>query len=180
METKTCNKCNITKPLDEFYWKNKSRGYRDSRCKKCRYEIQKERYNEPEMSGERVCVWCNISQPIENFTPSKRNTGGRERACKNCRWIKRDKEAHKTSGRRHTLMRNYGITLEDYRTLEIQQDYKCALCNKTPKQKLAVDHCHETGRIRGLLCHSCNTSLGKLGDSVESIERVLRYLKGTT
>ena len=53
----------------------------------------------------------------------------------------------------------------------------CHLCNND-KLPLRVDHCHETGRVRGFICTPCNTGLGKLGDNIEGLERALGYLRG--
>lgn len=74
------------------------------------------------------------------------------------------------------------FTVVDYdRTYQIQQG-RCAICNKHQAEldtRLASDHNHQTLKFRGLLCFNCNTSLGKLGDTEESILRVLAYLRGT-
>lgn len=71
----------------------------------------------------------------------------------------------------------YGLTLKNYNDLVKKQENKCKLCLKlTPK--LHIDHCHNTNKIRGLLCSSCNTSLGKLGDTVEKLQKAVDYLKG--
>jgi len=53
----------------------------------------------------------------------------------------------------------------------------CECCGKTNRRALALDHCHATGEFRGWLCDSCNMGLGKLGDTVEALERALAYLK---
>ena len=59
-----------------------------------------------------------------------------------------------------------------------KQNHVCAICgNKDNNKKLAVDHCHTTGVIRGLLCSACNTSLGKFKDSVELLQNAIQYLK---
>ena len=76
-----------------------------------------------------------------------------------------------------TRLKKFDLSIEEYNTLIVKQNNRCKLCGKPPKNRaLAIDHCHITGRIRGLLCVSCNTSLGQLGDSVEAIEKVLVYL----
>lgn len=72
------------------------------------------------------------------------------------------------------LMFKFGIDLAEYRKIEEMQQYRCGICRKPGE--LHVDHCHESGRVRGLLCMSCNTALGKLGDTPDSIRRVLSYL----
>lgn len=85
------------------------------------------------------------------------------------------------------LLRNYGITLDDYERMLEEQQGKCRIClgegfvmASHHKMKLVVDHCHATGVVRGLLCHNCNRALGLLQDSTESLERALDYLKGVT
>lgn len=70
----------------------------------------------------------------------------------------------------------YLLTKEQRAALEEQQGGRCAICGRQAR-KLVVDHDHETGVVRGLLCHGCNTSMGVLGDSVEGLERAIAYLK---
>lgn len=82
------------------------------------------------------------------------------------------------------LMRNYGIKLSDYKRMLEEQDNKCAICKgpgfligtNNHKVLLVVDHCHTTGRVRGLLCHNCNRALGLLQDKQENVQRALDYL----
>ena len=73
------------------------------------------------------------------------------------------------------------FTLVDYdRAYQIQSGL-CKLCGKHNSilaSPLQPDHCHIDGHFRGLLCNECNTSIGKLGDTIESVEKVLNYLKG--
>lgn len=77
------------------------------------------------------------------------------------------------------LRRKFGISAVDYDAMLLAQGGTCALCRKPPgpRRKLAVDHDHDTGRIRGLLCAHCNTSLGALGDTPAAIEKVLAYVR---
>jgi hypothetical protein len=80
----------------------------------------------------------------------------------------------------------FGITLEEYDIICQKQNYSCAVCLKTetaidPRTKkprrLAVDHCHTTNKIRGLLCHKCNRAIGMFKDDYSSIERAALYIK---
>lgn len=83
--------------------------------------------------------------------------------------------------RRKNLKTRYNMSLDDYDSLLKAQDYRCKLCNKehmTNNKRLYVDHCHRTGKVRGLLCSNCNLSLGQIGDTIESVEKILKYLKG--
>lgn len=79
------------------------------------------------------------------------------------------------------LRRAYGITVEYYRDLERRQEGKCAICGSEPtdenRKKLQVDHDHETGKVRGLLCRPCNTALGLLQDNAALVERARCYLE---
>lgn len=73
----------------------------------------------------------------------------------------------------------FGITLEDYNAMSEAQGHTCAICAQpetTTGRSLAVDHCHTTGRIRGLLCTACNVALGKLNDSIERLQSAQAYL----
>ena len=76
--------------------------------------------------------------------------------------------------------RNYGITFLDYKNKEDFQNNLCAICNKPePKQnvRLSIDHNHETGEVRDLLCSYCNTSLGMLRENISIMENMIKYIK---
>lgn len=77
------------------------------------------------------------------------------------------------------LWTNYGITLEDYNFLLEKQNEKCKICNnECPTGKsLAVDHNHETRKVRGLLCKNCNIGLGMFFDNIDFLESAVVYLK---
>lgn len=78
------------------------------------------------------------------------------------------------------LKRTYNLSLEDYEKMLILQKDCCAICNKNKsefKKGLGVDHCHTTGKIRGLLCSKCNTSIGGFDDDVERLQAAINYLK---
>ena len=87
---------------------------------------------------------------------------------------------HKEKKRHRALFRKYGITPERYFALEAAQNYTCALCARTADQErfgfLNVDHCHETGAVRGLLCTPCNHAIGILGDNAEGLRKALNYI----
>jgi hypothetical protein len=85
------------------------------------------------------------------------------------------------------LTRCYGIDYDTYLAMHNRQNGLCALCcgegfcmAEHHKLKLVVDHCHETGRIRGLLCHNCNRALGLLHDDPRVIRKAIGYLEGIT
>jgi hypothetical protein len=77
------------------------------------------------------------------------------------------------------IRRNYGITLAEYECLLKSQDGGCAICGKTPKdegRRLAIDHCHRTGNVRGILCANCNQAIGLFNDSVTRIINASEYV----
>jgi hypothetical protein len=76
------------------------------------------------------------------------------------------------------LRRKYGIGCDEFDLLSAAQKHVCAICGRPdPLGCLSVDHDHETGQIRGLLCRGCNVSLGRFDDSLELLERAIEYLK---
>ncbi len=81
--------------------------------------------------------------------------------------------------RKRDLLRRYGVTPEHYNQMFVDQDGRCAICQRhqgeLPKA-LFVDHCHSTGTVRGLLCMRCNTALGMLEDNEDSILNMLEYI----
>jgi hypothetical protein len=78
--------------------------------------------------------------------------------------------------REENLRFRYGIGVEDYEEMYKNQKGKCAICRKK-KKKLDVDHCHRTGKIRGLLCNSCNQGLGLFKDDEKIMKQAANYLK---
>ena len=76
------------------------------------------------------------------------------------------------------LKRDYGLTYDQYLCMLKSQGGVCAICGKAEeKRRLAVDHCHNTGVIRGLLCGMCNTAIGKLNDDVNLLKKAIEYLE---
>jgi len=73
----------------------------------------------------------------------------------------------------------YGLTLAEYRALQVRQGNVCAICRK-PVRVLCIDHCHITGRVRGLLCPKCNSALGFCNDDPRLLRAALAYLLATT
>lgn len=83
---------------------------------------------------------------------------------------------HKAKIRNATLKNKYGITDKIYEQVFEMQNNKCALCFSSPgKFKFHVDHNHETGQVRGILCHQCNWYLGKIDKDVDLINRIITY-----
>ena len=109
-------------------------------------------------------------------TPMPRRANGRRPRCPRC-------------SKNIALQRKYGITIEDYERMLQEQKGVCKLCLKPEKRELkgfmegvpplSVDHCHETGIVRGLLCYDCNHMLGLAHDDPEVLARAIEYLTST-
>lgn len=123
-------------------------------------------YHASPVRAKSVCRICGGVVPNCN-NPRFDNLG----LCRLCRIAEQRVQSYK---------RNYGITIHDYGAMFQQQGGCCAICGKHASlYQLHVDHDHATGKVRGLLCVGCNTGLGALGDTAESLARALTYLQRT-
>ena len=96
------------------------------------------------------------------------------------RKIQLQKESKKDYNHNKHLKATYGITRVEYLKLFNDQDGKCQICGKHQLEfvkRLAVDHCHQTGKIRGLLCNNCNNILGYAKDNIDNLKNAIIYLE---
>ena len=129
------------------------------------------------------CKVCGESKSLSLFPRDKRMKGGRRNQCKTC-WEQQKLKYEvnrKRSSRERQLMMAYGITLADYDRMFQEQHGRCAICGsedpgKHKSEHLCVDHDHETGKVRGLLCHPCNRGLGLFKDNTNSLAAAIQYL----
>lgn len=120
-----------------------------------------------------------VKQPSE-FRPHKQTRDRLQPSCRVC--DNRRSNAYNKAHRHQTinahLRRTFGISLEDYNTILERQHGCCAICHRPPtKTRLAVDHCHVTNKVRGLLCFTCNVALGKFQDSPDRLRAAALYLE---
>ena len=131
------------------------------------------------MTYLRKCRDCGVEaateDALDSFVVCCDSLYGRKLQCKACK-VKHSKPRDKEKLRGYKLKYRYGITLEDYANMEEAQDFSCAICNDDIS-KLFVDHCHNTGRVRGLLCQTCNTGIGMLKDNASMCLKAYEYLK---
>lgn len=134
----------------------------------------------------KFCPKCNTEKSITEFGKDKRTSDGYYGLCFSCKrdCMKSYMNSHKgkSTFRKNHLRRTYGLTSEQYDTLLSNQNGKCAICkiDTNPARGTSVftvDHCHNTGTIRGLLCTPCNALLGLAKDSIEILESASQYLK---
>lgn len=134
---------------------------------------------------KKLCKKCNIEKDIKDFGKRKHTGDGLETSCRRCyqkrtdEWKAANPEKRYKSTFKSALKRKFSLTLEQYQEMLDKQLCSCALCFKIKKKEdkaLAVDHCHDTGKIRGLLCSECNLMLGLAKDNKETLKRALEYL----
>lgn len=138
--------------------------------------------------SELKCSCCKQILAVEFFPKATNKTRGYAWECKECKKKRKlekqasmSKEEWYLQNRKYYLKSAYGISLEDYNKLLKQHEHKCAICGCDEVDSvhgvLHVDHCHITGKLRGLLCQQCNTALGKFKDSEEILEKAKEYLR---
>lgn len=161
---KRCRKCGIEKPHSEFY---RAQGMRDglrSECKSCNLAQQHERYlANPALAKARVKQWQQENADRLNAYRRRRR---QDPSVKEREWVT-------------YLRRKYGMSVAEYSELLRGQSGLCAICESPPAEgrRLHVDHDHETGRVRGLLCFTCNNALGDFEDDPVRLRGAARYLE---
>ena len=137
--------------------------------------------------GIKTCKTCGEDKPIEKFKKDKSYSGGYRPHCIPCcnaydlesyHQHKHKKEYSYGNNKDKHLKRLYGISYKEYQVMLEAQGGRCAICatDKPGKRAFAVDHCHDTGNVRGLLCTNCNTGIGNLQDNIGLLERAIEYL----
>jgi uncharacterized CHY-type Zn-finger protein len=140
----------------------------------------------------KICGTCKRELPLTEFYKDCGKKDGLRTYCKPCEnarvaaWQRKNPEkvkqawaaweARNPGQNRRDVLKKYGLTLKQYEQQLADQGGKCAICREE-YDVLCVDHDHETGVNRGLLCRNCNSGIGKLRDSVEMLHRSIAYLE---
>lgn len=133
------------------------------------------------------CTLCGTHKPRSDFYPHAVAKNGVSAWCKDCtiksssEQQKRDKPGVSLRNRRAKLKKAFGMTIEQYDAILASQGFRCALCESDfpgGRGRFVVDHCHESGLVRGLLCNLCNVGLGALRDSPKLMAKAIKYLGG--
>lgn len=141
----------------------------------------------------KTCSRCKIEKPIDKFVQTRRRSGSMRPSswCKQCRAEDKKQRSLTPEGKRRlkdeALRRFFGINVQDFEIMHTKQNGLCAICRKPqpPRNRhgrileitLAVDHCHATGRIRGLLCDKCNFGIAHFQEDVEILKNAIAYLE---
>ena len=140
---------------------------------------------------EKECCVCNTRKPFSEFFNFKNKSDGKSYRCKSCddkarkKWARNNPEKAHLSSRERNLKHKYGVDLEWYEKQFKKQKYSCAICeskvNKTTGNRefwnFSVDHCHDSGKVRGLLCNNCNRALGLFQDNPKLIRKAADYVE---
>ena len=163
---KICNDCHKTKKLTEFTPRKERVGQYTPSCKDCRRK-KANKYRRENHNNVRA-----IEKKYRAKHKIKINHANKLR-------LRNKRKNDPNFDRAYKLKYTYGITLEDFNEMLKKQKGKCAICGtKEPRGRgFCVDHCHNTGKIRGILCHGCNTGIGSLRDSTELLRKAINYLK---
>lgn len=150
--TKECRRCHVVKPLPDFYAHRTTMDGRANYCKECAKALSAEqrKRQDPDRRRAAARAW---------------HEGNRDRARELARGWK---------------LGLYGLTVDDYMALHDRQGGRCLICGSDGEdtaRPLAVDHCHETNQVRGLLCNKCNSMLGFACDDPERLIAGAEYLR---
>lgn len=160
---KTCKQVN-PQPLSCFSKNSARPDGLQYYCKTCSKEkIKTDQKNNPDK-------WAGYARKyrVNNYDKHRENA-------------KKYKSLHPERVKNTVLKRNFGITIDQFNKMFSAQGGCCLICGRHAsefKKSLAVDHCHKTGKIRGLLCHHCNTAIGLLQDEPVLAVKLAEYLKG--
>ena len=164
-ETKTCTKCEVEKEISEYYYRADKNSY-ISRCKKCTLEDAKEKY-------AKDATPLSEDELARSHAYHAANKDARNARARGVRAANPDRQ------RNRKLIQRFGITLDEYNKMHDAQAGLCKICGNPEEldRRLAVDHNHETGKVRGLLCFKCNVILGHIeATGIAMIAKVLDYL----
>lgn len=159
---KTCTLCNVTKPLSDFYKRDGDKFV--ARCKRCCYVASEAaRKKNPDAGAARRAEWRRRNKEKVRSYARKYSANNKRQSAERSRY------------------RNTGFTPEEFASVFDKQKGRCAICfadiSSSPESRMAADHCHATGRPRGILCPQCNSGLGFFKDSQDRLRNAIAYLK---
>lgn len=125
----------------------------------------------------KLCTTCKQTKPLAQFSKKKGTKDGLQYVCKEC--SKKHTKKWMAENPSFFLLRSYGITIEEKQEMMAKQNNSCAICKEpfVSTKHTHVDHCHNSTKIRGILCNRCNTALGSFKDSPKLLQRAIYYLE---
>lgn len=164
LEFKDCGWCGITKPLDDFYRMATGKQGVRPECKACTREYRRNWYRRNrEREIARVHAWQQANADRVNARSAEyRKKPGRARAMRDLYY-----------------RRTFGLSADDVDDLIARQQDRCAICGRRPQRlaSLHLDHDHTNGKIRGVLCSTCNQGLGQFKEDPALLDAAAAYLR---
>ena len=185
IQTKTCSRCHATKPLDNFATDARYSQGVVGWCKPCKAQNGRE-YGERQLRSTKpvipfkTCTACKERKEADAFAlcPSKKH--GLSARCKACRRILEAHPYKNGRARASYLKRTFGLTEETVNQMREAQGNRCALCSVSLEGgKSEIDHCHASGKVRGLVCARCNRWMAAV-DHPGWLEKALAYKARTS
>lgn len=182
MQLNTATHCHLHGDLNEINaYACKENGRIRYRCKVCCNERRIKQYaDNRDQAISDAAKWKRENRERVNKIEKEDREKYPEKYKK---WQKDFRDKHRERLQKQAVCRNVGLAVIDYEKMLIAQDNKCAICRceetrvlREKVMRLCIDHDHKTGRIRGLLCHNCNSGLGKFGDSPDLLTLAAIYL----
>ena len=147
--------------------------------------------NDTQNNTQWLCK-CDCGNEYVTRGAALRNGDTKSCGCMTAEWIRQSRTKHGMTDPRHPkhkwyirtrpFLRKYGITPEQYEVMLKEQKDKCKICERMFDEETTVphvDHCHSTGKVRGLVCRSCNTGLGFFEDNTEWLKKAITYLEAS-
>lgn len=177
---KKCTKCGVEKDLSLFYRDKKSPDGKTIWCSDC-MKIQSRAYaaSHREEHREKAKRWAKGNPERRKENRRRYYAEHKEKeAAQMSSWYQKNKAKKYAYDKKRFLKLYFNLSVEDYESMYKAQNGVCAICSDicTSGRRLAVDHCHKTGVIRGLLCGRCNTGLGWFKDRKDLLEKAIEYL----
>ncbi|MFC9929387.1 endonuclease VII domain-containing protein [Streptomyces sp. NPDC127190] len=174
--SRRCSRCKQQLPRSAFASNRSTSDGLQAYCRECaatyyrqRQEAKGKKVREkvPVPQGHKRCPQCEVVKPLCEWERNKSSSDGWASYCRACR-AERNRVSY--------FKRKYGLTEAERDLLVASQGGVCCICLAAPPAH--VDHCHETGRVRGVLCFSCNAALGQFKDRPDAIRRAAAYVEG--
>ncbi|MFF5186886.1 endonuclease VII domain-containing protein [Streptomyces sp. NPDC000345] len=173
---KKCSACQKHLPVGAFASNNSRPDGLQANCRECAAEYYRRRREArgrtvrvkvPVPRGHKRCPQCEQVKPYSGWERNKSSSDGWSSYCRECR-AERNRISY--------FRRKYGLSPAELEAMVAEQHGVCCICPAAPAEH--VDHCHETGRVRGVLCFSCNAALGQFRDRPDVIRRAATYVEG--
>ena len=181
---KICVSCGEIRDLNQFSKDGTVKSRISGRCKFCDSVKWKKWYTpvakDPvENLIVKKCCTCKKILLLCCFSTAKSKRDGKQSRCRECCKIvqRRIRKENVTKIKETRLLKEYGITLAQQNDLLQSQENKCAICFSLLGPRANTDHCHKTGKVRGMLCYPCNAMLGYAKDNIETLQNAIEYLK---